>query len=168
MPRLVTILLAAACTTCAQVDSAKQAFEPFTGHWRGVFRVYNYDGELLEELQVEQKYWWEDEVQHGEFTDRYRDGREVNSNARNYLEDGVMYCEVIKESGEKTLHTGHYDNALLFWYRKTPDGNTVESFKERVAKERGRKVYYIDGFGVYGQGEGGSYLLFEGRYEEVP
>lgn len=168
MPRPITILLIVACTTCAQVDRARQAFEPFSGHWQGIFRVYNYNGQLLDELHVEQRYWWEDEVQFGEFVDRYPDGRVVKSNARNYLEGGVLYCEVIKESGEKTVHTGYYADGVLFWFRKTSDGSLVESFKESVAEERGRQVYYIDGFGVYGQGEGASYLLFEGRYEKVP
>ena len=167
MKTMLLLVLVVACNLPAQEEMAKAAFEPFTAPWQGRFRVFNFDGKLLDELQIEQRYWWEGEVQHAKFIERNRDGRLVTAKARNYVENGKLYCEVEKDSGEKTVHLGHYENGMLFWYRKTADGKTVESFKERVVAEASGKVYYIDGFGVYGQGAGASYLLFEGRYEEV-
>ena len=154
-------------STVAQEKNYKEIFDPFTAHWKGVFKVYNYDGRLLDELQVEQRYWWEGGVQHAEFLDRYRDGRTVRAKARNYEKDGVMYCEVEKETGEKTVHRGHFEDSALFWYHKNADGSKIESFKERVIEDSTGKVYYIDGFGVYGKGESASYLIFEGCYREV-
>ena len=168
MTRSFYLIVLIAFAAHSQSDLALQAFGPFNAHWKGVFKVYSYHGQLLDELEVEQRYWWEGDTQMATFIERYRDGRVVKAQARNYIKDGSMYCEVKKDTGEETVHLGHYENGTLFWYRKTPDNNTIESFKERVVKNPAGKAYFIDGFGVYGQGDHASYFLFEGRYEEVP
>jgi len=122
---------------------------------------------LLDRIQVEQNYWWEGEVQHARFIEHQRDGRIVHAQARNYERDGQLYCEVEKDTGEKTVHTGHYEDGALFWFRQSLDGATLESFKERVVRTESGREYRIDGFGVYDTGENASYLHFEGRYKEI-
>ena len=143
--------------------TAREILDPFTGHWRGTFRVYTYDGRLVEQLEVEQCYRWDSDVQIGEFIDTYPDGRVVRAEARNYEKNGQLLCEVVKDNGERSLHQGRYTDGRLFWFSKPDDGTKVESFKEAVIDTEDGLVYTIDGFGIYGD----THLLFEGRYHKV-
>ena len=145
----------------------RAALDAFTGTWSGTFKVYRYDGRLLDQLETTHQYEWVDSVQHGVFVDRYPDGRTVRAEARNYVRDGVLYCEVEKENGVHTLHRGRLEGGVVFWYRQVEDGAVTESFRERVVETSAGRVYRIDGFGVYREGEATSYLLYEGRYAEV-
>lgn len=88
--------LLAATFSFAQSRAAQEAFAPFTGKWQGVFKVFSYEGRLLDHITVEQHYWWESGEQHAAFIERGRDGRVVHAHARNYEKDGMLYCEVKK------------------------------------------------------------------------
>jgi hypothetical protein len=74
---------------------------------------------------------------------------------------------VEKDSGERAVHLGRFEEGALFWHRQTPDGKIVESFKERVVKTPAGREYQIDGLGIYKNEGSTSILLFEGRYREV-
>jgi hypothetical protein len=150
-----------------QQKSLHEILDPFTAKWQGTFKVYSYDGRLVDQLEVEQRYWWEGDEQHAVFIERYRDGKTVRARARNYEKNGQFFCEVEKDTGERTVHLGRFEDGLLFWYRQTPDGNVTESFKERVAKTAAGREYQIDGLGVYKNAGSTSVLFFEGRYREV-
>jgi hypothetical protein len=152
-------------TFSAQAQTSREIFTPFNAHWKGVFKVYTYDGHLLNTIEVEQRYWWEGNVQRANFSEKASDGKIVRAQARNYEENGKLFCTVEKDNGEKSLHLGHYEDGALFWFRK--EEGKVESFKEKVVQGQGGKEYHIDGFGVYGSGKDASQLLFEGRYFEV-
>ncbi len=158
-------LLLLISTFPAQAQTSREIFAPFTAHWKGVFKVYAYDGRLLDQIDVEQRYWWEGSVQRATFIEKARDGNVVRAQAKNYEENGKLFCAVEKDNGEKSLHRGHYEDGALFWFRS--ESGKIESFKERVVQGRAGKEYHIDGFGVYGRGKEASYLLFEGRYFEV-
>jgi hypothetical protein len=160
------ILLGVASAAFSQEPSAREILAPFTAHWKGVFKVYSYDGRLLNQIEVEQRYWWQGEEQHAEFIEKDRSGRLVKAKARNYAQNGKLYCAVEKDNGEKSLHHGHFEDGALFWFRKTEDQATIESFKERVLPGARGKEYHIDGIGIYGSGAKASCLLFEGRYYE--
>lgn len=167
----VVLCLGAVFGACAQpgpADARRPAvLDQFDGDWAGTFRVYTYDGTLVDSLVAEHRYHWEGAVQHGTFTDRYPDGRVVRATARNYVEDGVLYCEVEKDNGERTVHRGRVQDGAVIWYRQTEEGLT-ESFRERVVPTPGGPEYQIDGFGVYPSEDGGSAkLLFVGRYQAV-
>ncbi len=153
----------------AEMDvSTRDALDAFTGKWEGVFRVYTIDGELLHELHIRQHYWWDGDVQVGRFIEvgaGDADQPPVTADARNYVEDGQLLCEVVKSNGEQSVHRGVIDRGLVFWFTKTP--GKVESFKEHVVTDDDGARYQIDGFGVYGEGEQAAYLLFEGRYRKV-
>ncbi len=159
------LLLALIFTFSAHAQSAHEIFAPFNAQWKGVFKVYSHDGRLLDQIDVEQRYWWEGNVQRATFIEKARDGKIVRAQARNYEENGKLFCAVEKDNGEKSLHRGHYEDGALFWFRN--ESGKIESFKERVLQGRAGKEYHIDGFGVYGSGKEASYLLFEGRYFEV-
>lgn len=150
-----------------QQKTVHQILEPFNANWRGEFKVYNFDGRLIDQLEVEQRYSWKGEEQHGEFVERYRNGKVVRARARNYEKDGQLVCEVEKDGGERTMHLGRYEDGALFWYRQTPDGKITESFKERVVITPAGREYQIDGLGIYKNEGSTSVLLFEGRYREV-
>jgi len=146
-----------------QKPSAQDIFSPFNGNWRGVFKVFSIAGKLQDEIQVEQRYWWKHNEQQAVFSERKKDGAIIRSKARNYSQDGKLFCEVINEERGKTIHEGHFENGLLFWHRQLPDQNLTESFKERVVKTPAGREYQIDGVGIYGS----VILIFEGRYQEV-
>jgi hypothetical protein len=150
-----------------QQKTIRQILGPFNANWRGEFKVYNFDGKLIDQLEVEQRYSWKGEEQHGVFVERHRNGKVVRARARNYEKDGRLVCEVEKDTGERTVHWGRFEDGALFWYRQTPDGKVTESFKERVIKTGAGREYQIDGLGIYKSGNTASVLLFEGRYREV-
>ncbi len=153
------------CSAQAQQDTrAREVFGPFDGEWRGVFKMYKQDGTFIDSLVVHQKYWWDGEVQKGVFSDTFSDGRVEMSDAQNFVRNDTLFCVVKKRSGEETTHFGTYDAGRLTWWRKIPASNLQESFKEYVAVINGKRTYFIDGVGVYGEGEHQNIMLFEGRY----
>ncbi len=159
----ILLLLCVAASVHAQ--TSREIFAPFTANWKGIFKVYTHDGRLLHQIEVEQRYWWEGNVQRATFVEKASDGKITRAQAKNYEANGKLYCAVEKDNGEKSLHLGHYEDGALFWYRK--EEGRIESFKERVVAGPRGKEYHIDGFGVYGSGESASQFLFEGRYFEV-
>jgi hypothetical protein len=183
-PRTIPLLIASillfaglvsttACTRAQSPQSAeadaerlREALEPFTGHWKGPFVAYTYDGRRVDSLIAEHRYRWEGDVQRGTFVDRYPDGRVIRAQARNYVREGQLVCEVEKEDGSRTVHTGTVADNAIVWHRRTDDG-VIESFRERVVQTPDGREYHIDGFGVYPSGDSTTYLLFKGRYEEV-
>ncbi len=146
-----------------QNPTAQEIFSPFNGNWRGVFRVFSIDGKLQDEIQVEQRYWWNQNEQQAVFIERKKDSTVTRSKARNYIEKGKLFCEVINDERGRSVHEGHYENGLLFWHRRLPDQSLTESFKERVVKTPTGREYQIDGIGIYGT----TILIFEGRYQET-
>lgn len=150
-----------------QQKTLHQILDPFNANWHGEFKVYNFDGKLIDQLEVEQRYSWKGEAQIGVFLERYKDGKVVRAHARNYEKDGRLVCEVEKDNGERTVHLGRFEGGALFWYRQTPDGKIIESFKERVVKTSTEREYQIDGLGIYKNEGSISVLLFEGRYQEI-
>ncbi len=141
-----------------QQKTAHRILDPFNSNWHGEFKIYNFHGELIDKLEVEQRYSWKGEEQHGVFVERYRNGKVVHARARNYEKDGRLVCEVEKDNGERTEHWGRFEEGALFWYRQTPDGKITESFKERVIKTGAGREYQIDGLGIY-KSENGALIL---------
>jgi len=146
-----------------QKPSPQTIFSPFNGRWQGVFKVYSIEGRLQDEVQVEQRYWWKDDEQQAVFIERKKDGTVTRSKARNYVQDGKLFCEVVNDQRGRTVHQGHFEDGLLFWHRQLKDQSLTESFKERVVKTSAGREYQIDGVGIYGT----SVLIFEARYQEV-
>jgi len=165
MLKLKLFMLLLVITFSAHAQSAREIFAPFNAHWKGVFKVYAHDGLLLNAIEVEQRYWWDGNVQRATFIEKARDSKIVRAQARNYEENGKLFCAVEKDNGEQSLHLGHYEDGALFWFRK--EEGKIESFKEKVVQGQAGKEYHIDGFGVYGSGKDTSHLLFEGRYFQV-
>lgn len=164
---ILLLLLSSFILFSPQQKAVHQILERFNANWRGEFKVYNFDGKLIDRLEVEQRYSWKGEEQIGVFIERYKDGKVVRARARNYEKDGQLVCEVEKDNGERTVHFGRFEDGALFWYRQTPDGKITESFKERVVKTQAGREYQIDGLGIYKNEDSTSILLFEGRYREV-
>lgn len=149
------------------VDEGRAILDPWTGSWAGRFKVYAQDGTLLNVLDVEQRYWWDGDVQTARFKETDQSGTVVTADAKNYVDkQGRLVCEVHKSTGESSKHWGNVADGYLFWYGDTP--GRIETFRERVAvDDQGRRTYEINGFGVYGKGEAASHFLFSGSYREV-
>lgn len=153
-----------------RVDKAESlAFlDQWTGTWRGRFTVFSHSGRLVTELDVQQRYWWDGEVQRAEFHETVvGTGVVTTAEARNYVDEhGRLVCEVDKSNGESSRHFGRVVDGELFWFAKE-DGR-VETFRESVrVDEDGARSYVIDGFGRYGEGVGASYFVFAGVYQGV-
>ncbi len=150
----------------AQSALAYKAFNPFDGHWKGEFRIYSFDGELQQEIKVEQHYFWDNDTQRVVIRDTYPDGRTEVSKGKNYTEGYEIVCRVEKAGGEVTIHNGKLSGNRLFWSRKLPEQGLWESFKEYVTRVDGDTVYFIDGLGIYTSKGVRSILIFEGRYRK--
>lgn len=158
---------AASAASEVTVDEGRAILDPWTGSWAGEFKVYAQDGRLLNTLDVQQRYWWDGDIQRATFTETAEDGAVVTADAKNYVDNqGRLVCEVVKSTGETSKHYGNTSDGFLIWHGKTP--GRVETFRERVAvDDAGQRAYEITGFGVYGQGEAASYFLFSGSYRAV-
>lgn len=148
-------------------DKGRAILDPWTGSWAGQFTVYAQDGRVLTKLDVQQRYWWDGDIQRAEFRETAQDGTVTTANARNLVDDeGRLVCIVEKSTGEVSKHFGNTADGFLFWYGNTP--GRIETFRERVAvDEAGQRTYEITGFGVYGEGESAKQFLFAGSYREV-
>ena len=149
-------------------QTPRSALESFTGHWKGPFLAYEYDGTQVDSLTAEHRYRWKENVQVGTQVNRYPDGRVVRKSARNYVnEDGVLICEVEQADGTTVTYRGRVSDGAIVWHRRTEAG-VIESFRERVVETASGPVYRINGFGVYPNDDGSaSYLQFVGRYQRV-
>lgn len=151
----------------ASAQPARTALEPFTGHWKGWFVAYTQAGERVDSLTAEHRYRWDGDVQVGTQIDRYPDGRVVRHEARNYVQNDTLFCEVTAEDGSTTVYRGRTVGEAVVWHRRT-DAGLVESFRERVVETPEGPQYRIDGFGVYPNDDGpASTLHFVGRYRPV-
>ncbi len=162
---IVLLLLAAPhADSRAQSALAYKAFNPFDGTWKGVFKIYAFEGELQQVIEVEQHYFWDGDTQRVVIKDTYPDGRIEISKGKNFTEGYTITCRVEKANGEVTIHNGKLSDDKLFWSRNLPDKGIQESFKEYIARVNGETVYFIDGIGIYTSKGVQSVLLFEGRY----
>jgi len=150
-----------------RVEEARAILDPWTGTWRGEFRVYGQDGRLQTTLEVQQVYRWEGDIQVARFIETGADGTVTTADARNYRDErGRLVCEVRKSTGESSTHFGTFTDGYLFWHADTPD--RVEAFRERVVTdEHGQRSYDIDGFGGYGEAASRRYFVFAGSYRGV-
>lgn len=174
MKKLFTTAIWSICLVCIcsmlQAQTREAAYEilsDWNGSWRGVFRIYSATGRLLDSLRVEQKYYWDGNTQRGVITDTYTDGRIEVSHAENFVRNDTLFCVVRNAKGEKTVHAGHFSGDRLTWSRWDRQAGLQEIFKEYVVRTEQGSVYFIDGVGIYGMGEGRNVLLFEGRYRKV-
>jgi len=144
----------------------RRVLDPFTGVWRGTFKVHSQSGELVTRLEVEQRYWWDGNVQRGRFIETDQDGNTVTAEARNFVGDnGKLLCVVEKSNGEGSRHRGSVHDGHLFWHSRQP--GRVETFREAVHADEEGTFYRIHGFGVYGQGDDAAHFLFVGEYRRV-
>ncbi len=162
-----TVLLALVGAAPAPAQPTRTALDPFTGHWKGSFVAYTHAGERVDSLTAEHRYRWDGDVQVGTQIDRYPDGRVKRHEARNYVRNDTLFCEVTHADGSTTVYRGRQVGEAIVWHRRT-DAGLVESFRERVAQTPEGMVYRIDGFGVYPNADGSaSYLQFVGRYRRA-
>ena len=89
----------------------------------------------------------------------------MTADARNYVADGRLICEVDKSNGESSRHLGTVSDGQLFWHRKEP--GAIETFMESVDADEEGEFYVINGFGIYGEGDAAQAFLFRGRYQRV-
>ena len=127
----LSLVLTATVHSESHSKSDREVLDAFTGHWEGTFKVFTHEGILINQLQVRQQYWWDNDVQCGQFIERDREGNIVRADAKNYVKDGKLICQVTKDNGEKSEHRGRYTDDTLFWSRQTP--GVVECFRERLA-----------------------------------
>lgn len=139
-------------------------FRPWNGTWKGKFKVFSYDGKLLNVLKVSQTYTeLKPTDQRAQFTEFDKDGKKTTAKARNWVEGGKLLCRVEKSDGSVVTHVGRkLKNGGLCWHRK--DKEAQESFFEKVIKEGDQTFYVINGFGIYGKDRKAYY--FEGRYQQ--
>lgn len=170
----VTSLATAAALVCVSANrqpTAREILDPFTGHWKGTFTTYSLDGSVSSSLQVEQRYWWDGDKQRGRFFELAPNGGITTAEAQNFVDAGLLVCDVQKSTGQNTRHYGHFDSGTLTWSRKQeadePGGYVRESFRERVIATPAGPVYEITGIGVYGVPPEQNVFVFEGRYARV-
>lgn len=168
-------------------EKFKDVYKPLDGTWRGKFNIYTdtrgqVDGprpkaldpeawkqapyQLDQTIDVTQVYASESPYfQRVTITDTYADGRVVTSKGVNKVQDGKMYCVVIKPD-DTVIHDGDTDGAeTILWSRDRKSPLAVEFFRETVKKD----TYTIIGWGYYGSDDPGKAprYFFEATYKRV-
>ena len=157
---LILFLFFLTAITSAQVPA--NLFAGYAGQWEGTFYIYSPDGSLIKSLKARHVYKNVDAYTlEGTQTVTYPDGTVERIRARDYVENGKLFCRVESDrSGVKVLE-GRLDGSQIFWSRK--DSETVETFRERIVNG---KIYAIDGYGIYGKDRSKIYT-FVGEYKRV-
>jgi len=137
-------------------------FSEYAGEWEGVFHVNAPDGTQIKSLKARHVYKIVDQYTlEGTQTITYPDGTTEKIQARDYVQNGKIYCRVESDrSGVKVLE-GRLDGSQIFWSRK--DSETLETFRERIING---KIYAIDGYGIYGKDRPKVYTFFA-EYKRV-
>jgi hypothetical protein len=131
-------------------------FSEYAGEWEGIFNVYKPDGTLVKRLKAHHLYRVIDKYTlEGTQTVTYPDGTIEKIKARDYVQNGKIFCRVESNlSGVKVLE-GKLEGSQIFWSRK--DAETLEMFRERIVNG---KIYAIDGYGIYGKDSSNVYTFF--------
>lgn len=166
-------------------------YEALDGTWRGTFKIYvdtrgqregprpttfdpaKFEAEpyaLQQVIDVEQVYTSESPYfQRVAIQDTYTDGngqtRVARSKGVNKVQDGKLWCVVIKPD-DTVIHTGTTDGEeTLIWERDVRDPTRIEYFREEVKAD----TYTIHGYGYYGSDdpEKSPRLYFVGIYTRV-
>ncbi|MCI0414499.1 hypothetical protein L0222_17115 [bacterium] len=137
-------------------------FSEYAGEWKGIFYVYAPDGTPVKSLKVHHVYKVVDKYTlEGTQMVTYPDGTTEKILARDYVENGKLYCRVDSDrSGVKILE-GRLDGSQIFWSRK--DSETIETFREEIVDG---KTYAINGYGIYGKDRSKVYTFFA-EYKRV-
>jgi hypothetical protein len=159
---LLAVSLFAATTLLANGKESK-LFEGYLGEWKGTFRVYSADGQLIKTMDAHHIYKRIDANRiEGEQTIKYSDGTIEKVKATDLLKDGKLTCTVESNLYGRKVLGGHVDGDQIFWSRQEKD--VIESFRERV-NDNGN-TYAIDGYGIYGADRGKIYT-FVGEYKRI-
>jgi hypothetical protein len=131
-------------------------FSGYAGEWQGIFYVYAPDGTPVKTLKARHVYKIINKYTlEGTQTVTYPDGTVENIHARDYVENGKIYCRVESDRTGVKILEGRLDGSQIFWSRK--DSETLETFRERIING---KVYAIDGYGIYGKDRSKVYTFF--------
>ena len=155
--RLLLVLSFLIVTQLHSQSVRPNLFAEYAGKWKGTFYVYSPDGKLLNKLEAEHSYRISDPYTlEGTQTVRYPDGSIERIQAKDYVQNGKLYCRVESDrSGVKILE-GKMEGNQIFWWRHQKD--VTESFRERVIN--GGRLYAIDGYGIYGADHTKVYTFF--------
>jgi hypothetical protein len=149
-------------TTISWAQVPANLFAGYAGEWEGIFYIYAPDGSLIKSLKARHVYKNVDAYTlEGTQTVTYPDGTIERIVARDYVENGKLFCRVESDrSGVKILE-GRLHGSQIFWSRK--DSETVETFRERIVNG---KIYAIDGYGIYGKDRSKIYT-FAAEYKRI-
>lgn len=157
---LTALFFLLAAVSTAQVPA--NLFSEYAGEWEGVFYVYAPDGTPVKSLKARHVYKIVDRYTlEGTQTITYPDGTTEKIQARDYVQNGKIYCRVESDRSGLKILEGHLDGSQIFWSRK--DSETLETFRERIMNG---KIYAIDGYGIYGKDRSKVYTFFA-EYKRV-
>ncbi|MEL6588434.1 MAG: hypothetical protein AAFQ68_00045 [Bacteroidota bacterium] len=148
-------------------------FQPWDGHWRGVFRIfrdtsgtiqesqprieeprYILEGPFQETMKIEVEQFYTSTspfYQEVRIIDTYTDGdgelKQVESTGFNRVLGDTLFC-VVNKPGEQVVHTGTArDPQIIVWERDLRNPLKIEYFFEQVQDS----TYSILGWGYYGE-----------------
>lgn len=160
---LAAILLFLSITSVIFGEIETKLFDGYLGEWKGTFRVYSPEGNLIKSMQVHHKYWRVNKSTiEGQQNIVYSDGKTEKVKATDSLNNGRLTCTVESDITGRKILEGHVDGNQIFWWRK--DKDAIESFRERITDSG--KMYAIDGYGIYGVNRANTYI-FVGEYERI-
>lgn len=150
----VVIFLLQVITASGQIPP--NVFSEYAGEWEGMFTVYKPDGTLVKRLKAHHQYKVVNKYTlEGTQTVTYPDGTIEQIKARDYVQNGKIYCRVESDRTGVKILEGRLEGSQIFWSRK--DSETLETFRERIVD---RKIYSIDGYGIYGKDRSNVYTFF--------
>ncbi len=152
LPLFVTSILGS-LTTHAQeldLDSFRDALDPYVGVWKGEYRIYNQNDELLNQFKVNRNYWWDGNVLQGRVSYDFGEVKQTYFH-RMILSEGVPFSFVTNTSNSTEIRSalkGEYVKGTMIWSRVLPKGTLPVRISERIV-----------------DGDGGKFIEFWGNQE---
>ena len=143
LPLFVTSILGS-LTTHAQeldLDSFRDALDPYVGVWKGEYRIYDQKDELLNQFKVNRNYWWDGSVLQGRVSYDFGEVKQTYFH-RMILSEGVPFSFVTNSSNSSEIRSalkGEFVKGTMIWSRVLPKGSLPVRISERIVNSDGGK-----------------------------
>ena len=134
----------------------------YEGRWTGDFSIHSTANGFTEIFAVEQRYWWKDEVLHGEAVSERKSGK-VKATSRTWVEGEKLITE-IKRGATKEAFFGVLHDGVLLWLPVNMERANDYQIREAFSgEEEGSRKLRIEGFDTYVYAKGLAHLIFKGE-----
>jgi len=129
----------------AQALTYHELMDQYTGRWIGSITVSTFAGEVIRTLEVEQQYWWKDEVQYAVVVYN-EDGLLSFSESIIYVKDGKLYSEIYSDSAPRQEFVARLQGDSFVWMSTDMFEAMNKQIVEKIIERDGQLVLTFNGY----------------------